>query len=185
MTSPIRNVCVIGGGVMGSGIAAHLANAGCRVLLLDIVPPNLSDDEKKDKKARDRFAQGGLDKALKSRPAAFFHASFANSVRIGNTEDDLEKASDCDLVIEAIIEKLEPKQALFTRLEKIVPRAHDRGLEHVGPAHRVDDGRPHGRLQEALLRDALLQPGPLHEAARARGRAGHGARDDRAHQEVR
>jgi hypothetical protein len=83
---------VIGGGVMGSGIAAHLANAGCRVLLLDIVPPNLSDDEKKDKKARDRFAQGGLDKALKSRPAAFFHASFANSVRIGNTEDDLEKA---------------------------------------------------------------------------------------------
>ncbi|MBK8942148.1 MAG: 3-hydroxyacyl-CoA dehydrogenase/enoyl-CoA hydratase family protein [Polyangiaceae bacterium] len=121
MTSPIRNVCVIGGGVMGSGIAAHLANAGCRVLLLDIVPPNLSDDEKKDKKARDRFAQGGLDKALKSRPAAFFHASFANSVRIGNTEDDLEKASDCDLVIEAIIEKLEPKQALFTRLEKIVP----------------------------------------------------------------
>ncbi|NUP07487.1 MAG: 3-hydroxyacyl-CoA dehydrogenase/enoyl-CoA hydratase family protein [Polyangiaceae bacterium] len=121
MTSPIRNVCVIGGGVMGSGIAAHLANAGVRVLLLDIVPPNLTDAEKGDKKARDRFAQGGLDKALKARPAAFFHPSFANLVRIGNVEDDLDKASNCDLVIEAIIEKLEPKQALFTRLEKIVP----------------------------------------------------------------
>src|SRR5688572_19114075 len=121
MTSPIRTVCVIGGGVMGSGIAAHLANAGIRVLLLDIVPPNLTDEEKKDKKARDRFAQGGLDKALKARPAAFFHSSFATSVRIGNTEDDLELAKDCDLVIEAIIEKLEPKQSLFARLEKIVP----------------------------------------------------------------
>ncbi len=121
MTTPIRNVCVIGGGVMGSGIAAHLANAGVRVLLLDIVPPNLSEEEKRDKKARDRFAQGGLDKALKSRPAAFFHPSFAAAVRVGNVEDDLELAKDSDLVIEAIIEKLEPKQNLFARLEKIVP----------------------------------------------------------------
>ncbi|MFO0554848.1 MAG: 3-hydroxyacyl-CoA dehydrogenase/enoyl-CoA hydratase family protein [Polyangiaceae bacterium] len=120
MTTPIRTACVIGGGVMGSGITAHLANAGIRVLLLDIVPPNLTDEEKKDKKARDRFAQGGLDKALKAKPAAFFHSSFANLVRIGNTEDDLEQAKGCDLVIEAIIEKLEPKQNLFARLERIV-----------------------------------------------------------------
>jgi 3-hydroxyacyl-CoA dehydrogenase len=120
MTTPIRSVCVIGGGVMGSGIAAHLANAGVRVLLLDIVPPNLTDAERKDKKNRDRFAAGGLEKALKARPAAFFHPSFANLVRTGNTEDDLEQAKDVDLVIEAIIEKLEPKKALFARLEKIV-----------------------------------------------------------------
>ncbi len=120
MTTPIRSVCVIGGGVMGSGIAAHLANAGVRVLLLDIVPPNLTDAERKDKKNRDRFAAGGLEKALKARPAAFFHPSFANLVRTGNTEDDLELAKDVDLVIEAIIEKLEPKKALFARLEKIV-----------------------------------------------------------------
>ena len=121
MTTPIKSVCVIGGGVMGSGIAAHLANAGVRVLLLDIVPPNLTEEEKKDKRARDRFAAGGLEKAQKARPAAFFHASFANLVSTGNTEDDLEKAAGCDLVIEAIIERLEPKQALFARLEKIVP----------------------------------------------------------------
>src|SRR6185295_14825465 len=56
MTIPIRRAAVIGGGVMGSGIAAHLANAGVRVLLLDIVPPDLKPEEKSDKKARDRFA---------------------------------------------------------------------------------------------------------------------------------
>ncbi len=121
MTTPIRRAAVIGGGVMGSGIAAHLANAGVRVLLLDIVPPDLKDNEKSDKKARDRFAQGGLDKAVKARPAAFFQAGFAGLVSVGNVEDDLAQCADVDLVVEAIIEKLEPKRALFAKLEKIVP----------------------------------------------------------------
>ena len=121
MTTPIRRAAVIGGGVMGSGIAAHLANAGVRVLLLDIVPPDLKDNEKTDKKARDRFAQGGLEKAVKSRPAAFFHGAFASLVSVGNVEDDLQQCADVDLVVEAIIEKLEPKRALFAKLEKIVP----------------------------------------------------------------
>lgn len=105
---------------MGSGIAAHLANAGVSAVLLDIVPPGLSDAEKGDDAARDRFAQGGLDRALKARPAAFFHPSNARLVEIGNTEDDLEKVAGCDLVIEAIIEKMEAKQALFERLERLV-----------------------------------------------------------------
>lgn len=118
---PIHRVGVVGAGVMGAGIAAHLANAGIRVLLLDIVPPNLTDAERKDKKARDRFAAGGLDKAIKNRPALFFHKSFAGLVATGNTEDDLEKLADCDLVIEAVIEKLDAKQALFDKLEKILP----------------------------------------------------------------
>ncbi|UQA58827.1 3-hydroxyacyl-CoA dehydrogenase/enoyl-CoA hydratase family protein [Polyangium aurulentum] len=117
---PIHRAAVIGAGVMGSGIAAHLANAGIEVLLLDMVPPNLGEGEKKDRGARNRWSQGGLDKALKARPAAFFHPSFARLVTIGNVEDDLERTADCDLVIEAIIEKLEPKQQLFARLEKIV-----------------------------------------------------------------
>ncbi len=118
----IRKVGVVGAGVMGSGIAAHLANAGIEVVLLDIVPPSLEGAEKKDKKARDRFAAGGLEKAVKARPAAFFEKSRALLVSTGNIEDDLERLSSCDLVIEAIIEKLEPKQALFARLEKILPQ---------------------------------------------------------------
>jgi 3-hydroxyacyl-CoA dehydrogenase len=121
MHKTIRRVAVIGAGVMGAGIAAHLANAGLQAVLLDIVPPNLSDKEKTDKRARNKFSQGGLDNALKARPAAFFTKQNATLVEIGNTEDDLAKLNNCDLVIEAVIEKLDVKQALFEKLEKILP----------------------------------------------------------------
>jgi 3-hydroxyacyl-CoA dehydrogenase len=134
---PIRRVGVIGAGVMGAGIAAHLANAGIATWLLDIVPPDLKDGEartappaegggkappaeKNDRKARDRFAQGGLDRAVKNKPALFFHKGNARLVQIGNTEDDLEKLAGCDLVIEAVLERLDVKQALFARLEKVL-----------------------------------------------------------------
>jgi len=123
MHKPIRRVGVIGAGVMGSGIAAHLANAGVHAILLDIVPPNLTEAERGDRSARNRFAAGGLDKALKARPAAFFHPSFARLVEIGNTEDDLAKLASCDLIIEAIIEKMEHKRALFEKLEAVAPGA--------------------------------------------------------------
>lgn len=103
---------------MGAGIAAHFANASVEVLLLDIVPPNLSDAEKKDPRARNRFSEGGLDKAIKSRPAAFFHKSRAALVGTGNLEDDFASLAGCDLVIEAVVERLDVKRALFERLEK-------------------------------------------------------------------
>ena len=118
MSTPIRRVGVIGAGVMGSGIAAHLANASIEAVLLDIVPPNLSDAEKKNRAARNRFAESGLQNAIKARPAAFFHKSRAALVTTGNLEDDFDKLADCDLVIEAIVERLDIKQALFARLEK-------------------------------------------------------------------
>ena len=120
MSSPIRRVGVIGAGVMGSGIAAHFANAGVRVTLLDIVPPNLTDAEKGDRKARNRFAAGGLEKAVKSRPAAFFHKGNAQLISIGNVDDDLGKLAECDLVIEAIIEQMDHKRSLFEKLEKVI-----------------------------------------------------------------
>ncbi len=121
MNKPIRRTAVIGAGVMGSGIAAHFANAGLEVLLLDIVPPNLAEGDKQDKAKRDGWAAAGLEKAVKARPAAFFHKDNARLVKVGNVEDDLEKLKDCDLVIEAIIEKVDAKQALFAKLETIVP----------------------------------------------------------------
>jgi 3-hydroxyacyl-CoA dehydrogenase len=119
MAKPIRRAAVVGAGVMGSGIAAHLANAGLDVLLLDVVPPGLSEPEKRDRAARNRFAASGLEKAVKARPAAFFHKDAARLVTIGNVDDDLERVRECDLVIEAIIEQIEPKRALFAKLEAI------------------------------------------------------------------
>jgi 3-hydroxyacyl-CoA dehydrogenase len=120
MAKKVRRAAVIGAGVMGSGIAAHFANAGVHVLLLDIVPPGLSEGDKRDRRARNRFASTGLDKALKARPAAFFHKERARLVTVGNVDDDLESVRGADLVIEAVIEKLEPKRALFARLEAIL-----------------------------------------------------------------
>ncbi len=116
----IRRVAVLGAGVMGSGIAAHCANAGIPVVLLDIVPPKLSDVEKTSKPLRDSFATGAMAKLLKAKPAALMHARNAVLVTTGNFDDDLGKVADCDLIIEAVVERLDIKQALFTKLEKLV-----------------------------------------------------------------
>lgn len=121
---PFKKVCVIGSGVMGSGIAAHLANARIPVLLLDIVPPKYTEaDEKagikKDSRAfRDRFARSAIEKALKTKPAPFFTKEDAKLVEVGNLEDDLSRVKECDWIIEVIIEKLEPKRDLFAALER-------------------------------------------------------------------
>lgn len=120
MGKPIRRAAVIGAGVMGSGIAAHFANAGVDVLLLDIVPPGLSETEKRNPSARNRFAAAGLERALKARPAAFFHKDRARLVSIGNIEDDLERVRGRDLIVEAIVEQVEPKRALYEKLDRIV-----------------------------------------------------------------
>ncbi|HEX4934522.1 MAG TPA: 3-hydroxyacyl-CoA dehydrogenase NAD-binding domain-containing protein, partial [Gemmatimonadaceae bacterium] len=109
----VRRLGVVGAGTMGSGIAALAASAGIPVELLDIPAT-----EGKDRTA---VARGGIERALKARPAAYMDTARAALVRPGNTEDHLERLAQCDLVIEAIIEKPEPKQALYERLEKILP----------------------------------------------------------------
>ena len=120
----IKQVTVIGAGVMGATIAAHLANVGIRTNLLDIVLPKLSPEEeakgltREDKAFRNKLARTGLDKALKSRPAAFYVPDDAKLIRIGNTEDNLEWLKDSDWVVEVIIENLELKKQLF---QKILP----------------------------------------------------------------
>ena len=117
MARKIQKVAVLGAGVMGSGIAAHLANTGTRCLLLDIVPPNLGDEERKDKKARDGFAAKGLENALKAKPAAFYHNKFAEFVEIGNFDDDFHRLSECDWIVEVVVERLDIKRKIF---EKVV-----------------------------------------------------------------
>src|SRR5450432_2756063 len=118
MTDRIQTAGVIGAGVMGSAIAAHFAGAGIVTHLLDIVPPDLKPEEQKKAKARNRFADSGLDKALKAKPAAFFTPDAARLVTTGNLEDHLERLRECDLIVEAVVENLEIKRKLF---EKIAP----------------------------------------------------------------
>jgi 3-hydroxyacyl-CoA dehydrogenase len=110
------NVAVLGAGVMGAAIAAHLANAGIRVLLLDVPP---KDAPAGDSRARNRLAAEGVERARRAKPAAFFSPRFDVLVSVGNLEDDLAAAARCDVIIEAVIENLAIKQALYARLEAL------------------------------------------------------------------
>src|SRR5450432_539515 len=112
---PIQKVAVLGAGTMGSRIAAHLANAGIATVLLDIVAPNLPPDAKPG--ARSQIAAAGLEGARRSKPAAFFEASFASLVTTGNFDDDLAKVADADWIIEAVVENLDLKRALLRKVD--------------------------------------------------------------------
>jgi 3-hydroxyacyl-CoA dehydrogenase len=109
----IHKVAILGAGTMGARIAAHFANAGVPSLLLDIVPPDA------DGPARNKIAAAGLDGAKKSKPAAFFEASLARLVTVGNFEDDLKRLAEVDWIIEAIVENLEIKRALLRKVEAV------------------------------------------------------------------
>ena len=104
----VRRAAVLGAGTMGSRIAAHLANAGIPVLLLDMVPEGAG--------SRNRLADGALANLAKAKPAAFYESSLAAMVTAGNFEDDLAKLKQCDWVIEAVAENLEIKRALLDRV---------------------------------------------------------------------
>ena len=99
MVRKIRTAAVIGSGVMGGGIAALLAGAGVKTLLLDIVPFDLKDEEKTNPAARNRFAQAGLDTVKKSKPALLMQQKDADLITIGNLEDDFEKLAGCDWTV--------------------------------------------------------------------------------------
>jgi 3-hydroxyacyl-CoA dehydrogenase len=116
MAKPIDQVAVLGAGVMGAAIAAHLANAGLHVLLLDI--PG-KDAPAGNRRARNLNTAGGLDRARKAKPASFTSPRFEANVQIGNLEDDLAAAAKCDVIIEAVIENLEVKRALYGKLEAL------------------------------------------------------------------
>ncbi len=121
----INKAVVIGAGTMGGAIAAHLANAGVEVTLLDIVPTELTIKEEQagltldDPIVRNRIVKEGLDRTLKSRPASFFSKDFASLVSVGNLEDDFEVIAEADWVIEVIIENLGIKRQLMEQIDVV------------------------------------------------------------------
>ncbi|BAO56624.1 3-hydroxyacyl-CoA dehydrogenase/enoyl-CoA hydratase family protein [Nonlabens marinus] len=120
----IKHVTVIGSGIMGSGIACHFANIGCEVLLLDIVPRELTDKEKsqgltlEDKEVRNRMVNENLASAIKSKPAPLYHKDFANRISTGNLDDDLKKIKHTDWIIEVVVERLDIKKSVFEKIEE-------------------------------------------------------------------
>jgi 3-hydroxyacyl-CoA dehydrogenase len=106
----IKKVAVIGAGVMGAGIAAQLANAGLEVELLDRVDPKNEGD-------RTSIAKGAIEKMLKTKPAAFMHVKNARLVHPGNTEDDMGRIKDCDLIIEVVFENPKVKSDIFKKID--------------------------------------------------------------------
>lgn len=114
----IRKAAVLGSGVMGTGIAAHFANIGVEVLMLDVVPNNLPDHKKNDTAARNSIASLALANALKGKPAPFYDNDFAARITVGNFDDDLPKIKDCDWVIEVVVENLDIKRNLFAKVEQ-------------------------------------------------------------------
>ncbi len=124
MNKIIKEVAVLGSGVMGSRIAAHFANIGCKAYLLDIVPKELSETEKakgltlQDKVVRNRIANENLALIQKQNPASLYHKSFASRIITGNFEDDMNVVGKVDWIIEAVVENLNIKKIVFENVEK-------------------------------------------------------------------
>jgi 3-hydroxyacyl-CoA dehydrogenase len=108
---PLRRVGVLGAGTMGSRIAAHFANAGFAVDLLDIVVPG--------QPRRNAAALAGLETAAKQRPVGFFTEAAAKLIAPGNFEDDLGRLRECDWIVEAVAENLEIKRGLLARVAAV------------------------------------------------------------------
>jgi 3-hydroxyacyl-CoA dehydrogenase len=106
----IRKVAVLGSGVMGGGIAAHVANAGVEVVLLDIVPKGSTN--------RNQVAEGAIQRLLKQNPAAFMHPRNAGLVTPGNLEDHLPLLAECDWIVEVVLEDLAVKRAAYEKIER-------------------------------------------------------------------
>ncbi|MGV4413637.1 3-hydroxyacyl-CoA dehydrogenase/enoyl-CoA hydratase family protein [Chryseobacterium sp. T1] len=124
MKRRIKHVTVLGSGIMGSGIAAHFANIGVEVLLLDIVPNQLTDAETAkgltldSKTVRNRIAADNLAKLPKASPALLYSPKFASRITAGNFDDDLEKIKNTDWIIEVVVERLDIKKSVYEKIEK-------------------------------------------------------------------
>ncbi|MCG6894883.1 MAG: 3-hydroxyacyl-CoA dehydrogenase/enoyl-CoA hydratase family protein [Desulfobacteraceae bacterium] len=141
MQRKIKKVAVIGSGVMGGGIAALLASAGLPTLLLDIVPPDLSEKEKADPKARNRIVKGGFDKMMNAKPAAIMQKKDADLITLGNMEDDFDRIAECDWIVEVVVENLKIKKSLFERIDGIRRKGSIVSSNTSGiPLHAMSEG---------------------------------------------
>jgi 3-hydroxyacyl-CoA dehydrogenase len=113
----IKKVAVLGSGVMGSRIACHFANVGLQVLLLDIIPPDLKEEEKSNPAKRNSLVNAALQAAVKSNPSPIYKYSFVSRIKTGNFDDNLAEIKDCDWILEAVVERLDIKQSLFEKVE--------------------------------------------------------------------
>jgi 3-hydroxyacyl-CoA dehydrogenase len=124
MNRTIRKVAVLGSGIMGSRIACHFANIGVEVLLLDIAPKELTEEEKKkgltldSPVVKNRIVQSSFDSTLKANPAPLYHKRFTSRIRLGNFTDDMAKIKDFDWTIEVVVENLDIKKKVYDEVEK-------------------------------------------------------------------
>ncbi len=140
----IGRVAVLGAGVMGSGIAAHLANAGVEVVLLDVVPEGGVE--------RNALASGALSRMLATEPAPFMHRRAARRIVVGNLEDDLGRLAEVDWIVEAVVERLDVKRALYARVDEVRrPGSIVSSNTSTIPLAVLTEG-----LSEALSRDFLI-----------------------------
>ncbi|MFM9051700.1 MAG: 3-hydroxyacyl-CoA dehydrogenase family protein, partial [Bacteroidota bacterium] len=123
MRRNIKTVAVLGSGIMGSRIACHFANAGVKVLLLGIAPSSTEEADiatggrLDDQKARNRIVDNDLRSTLKATPASLYDATSVSLITTGNLVDDLHKVSECDWILEAVIEDLEVKKEVFEKVD--------------------------------------------------------------------
>lgn len=154
----IKKVGVLGAGVMGHGIAAHLAGAGIPSLLLDIVPPKFTDEDaklglkEKDPRFRNKFALAGIEAIKKSKPSVIYSQRDLKLITPGNFEDDWDKLKDCDWIVEVVLERLDVKQQVFARVEQVmkddtIVTSNTSGL----PLHAMAEGRSEKFRKNFLL----------------------------------
>jgi 3-hydroxyacyl-CoA dehydrogenase len=155
MNKIIKNVAILGSGIMGSRIACHFANIGVKVLLLDMAPTSLNEDEQKKSLSTDhpsvknRIVNSSLDTALKSNPSPIYKKSFAQRITTGNFSDNMKDLAQVDWIIEVVVENLQIKKQIYTEVEKYrkagtIVSSNTSGIPiHLMAEGRSDDFKKH------------------------------------------
>jgi len=165
----IKSAGVIGAGTMGAGVAAHLANCGIRTLLLDIVPPELTEEDKakgldrNSSELRSRIAGNAIKAMAKAKPSALYDPGNIKLIAPGNIEDDFDKLTEADWIIEAVPEKLEIKHSLFKRLESIHHKGQIVSSNTSGIAlNEITKGRSPEFLSHVMITHFFNPPRYMH-----------------------